>query len=1643
MLAEHPDLHPDPGDRLQELLFALDMARGQFKLMFVRCNYSSLRSRLIQHLQAASDLKLYEIQIPHDACSLFHALHSRTHPHHPEALSIAGLDDLDDPERLLKSANPIREELRKSFPCPVLLWVNDTLLQHLVRLVPDFESWGTTYEFDLTPEELRQELIHRSDRVFQTILQADSSQWLPSAALTSDRDRQEIRAALQDLQQQHQHLDPELAAHVQFLVGRNAYERPRVSLDTARQYFQRSLSYWESQASDSPQPAIEVLEKQAVAHLHLGLVDLRESDSREMRSPDPSSLDPTLQSARQHLQTCAHTFDKAGRPDATARVFPFLGDTLNRLRAWEDLRHLAYRAIELHKTYGDPLYLAVDYGFLAKVAAIEERWYRTHIWADRALQVLTQLTLASDRDTPDSAAPRPFQPLLGQLFRLLLVTAQHHLNRAEQARDNLDIAVRQLPEALQDAAHQIDPHAYLRVLESLRSRYISHQQYLAAFHIKQQQHSIEQQYGFRAFIGAGQLQPQRQLSSQIGRKPYVRGFKAESVAPEILASPRQQDINRLIERIARPDCKLVTLYGPSGAGKSSLIDAGLVPALRQANLGTRDVLPVVLRVYDDWRDRLWQKLAHHLNLTPTSPELDVTGELSAIRDRLIAALQVAVNRNLFVVPIFDQFEEFFFVNVTAKQRYAFYEFLDRSFEVPYVKVLLSLREDYLHYLLDCDRQLAIDALDNDILHKDRRYYLSSFSPDDTRHLIRHLTETRPHLDLEPGLIDAIVRDLAAQTGDVRPIELQIVGAQLQQENISTLTRYRQLGENPKQELVERFLEDAVGDCGPENEVAARHLLYRLTDKRGNRPIKSYSDLAQDLDENLNQLDLILEILVKSGLVSVLPEAPEHRFQLVHDYLVSFIRLSRERADSQATANLRETNLRLSQEKAILQQLTEAQEHQRRTDTRMKWMLVAGVVASFLGAAFLGMVANLAIDAREKAAVAEVKARTAAARGYLPLTPPDSFLALLESLRAGDRLTQLDNPSPDLLQAIVPQLQQSLEINVERNRIEAPSKGVLDVSFSPDGSYLATVGLENTLDLWDANGEKIRTIQAHDKAVTSLSISPDSQTILTGSDDNTAKLWSRDGEALQTYNSGEGTLTSVGMSPDGETFVTADADGVVKLWNRDGAQLSAIAAHGDWVLAVRFHPNGEMFATASRDGTVKLWNLAQRSLQTTLTPHNNGVTGLDFSPDGRQLVTVSADGEFWLRSGENYQQIRQSRSDRRLLDVRFSPNGDRLVTTAVDGTVRLWNAQGTPQRQLSGHRDAVWSASFSPDGRRLVTASSDTTVRVWQLDRDFETVLDGGSEEVWGVAFSPDGTLLASANLDGTVQLWHRDGRLLRTLRGHRDRVSSVSFSPDGSLLASTSTDKTVRLWDVQTQETVTVLNHDETVKTASFSPDGRQLATAGSDGKIIFWRVKDGIRQRTVEAHSERINSLAWHPDGTRLVSGSNDRTLKIWQSDGTLLETIESGSGSTESVNWVSFSPDGKTIASASSDNTLKLWKPTGTLVQTLEGHTARVNWVSFSPDGTRLVSGSDDRTVRIWQRDGTLVEVFEGHEDSVLSVGFHPQEDLLVSASKDGTVRLWLLPTLSNLEALLVRGCDWMGDYLSTSSQVEDEDKALCQER
>ncbi|MEH1986904.1 nSTAND1 domain-containing NTPase [Nostoc sp.] len=1210
---------------LQTLVRTIALSQGEFSLILLRCNYADLRQRMVKRLHQISPVHIREINLPASVKTLYTNIREQLGDEQPSALMVFGLESVKNIDTVLTSANQVREEFRKNFPFPILLWVNDSVLQKFIRLATDLENWATIIEFENPTNELVNFLQQKSDEIFAGDVTANPQMC------------RELETARQDLQNRQEVLEPALQASLEFVLGLNDYLHDEIN--SALRHYKQSLKFWRQS---------NYLERQGILLVNIASAYNRQSEKNQTENQR------YWQESRICFQEAIEIFEQAQRSDLVTKHITKLGEVLQRLQAWPELQSLVEKSLPLHQNYGTPLQLAKDYGFLAEVALKQSRWNEAHQLAGQALQILAEIPNLQSNEF--------------SWYRFILAKSQQGLGQAEAA-------INSLKAAQSESNHQYNPQLYISILERLSSLYFEQSDYLKAFNIKQEQLQIEQQYGFRAFVGASYLNPQRQAINSA----QLQAENPETIAEEIAASGRGQDVKRLRERIGGTEHKLTIIHGQSGVGKSSILQGGLIPALQQEAIGERDALPVLLRVYTDWVGMLGQSLAQAFE--------EVRGnQLFANLDSSAAILEQLrrnADRNLLTVLIFDQFEEFFFVYPDQGQRRAFYEFLRVCLDIPFVKVILSLREDYLHYLLELDRLFNLTAINNNILDKNIRYHLGNFLPADAMAVVQSLTE-RSHFYLEPALIDELVRDLAGELGEVRPIELQIVGMQLQTEKITTLDKYCQFG--TKEKLVERFLEEVIHDCGAENEQVARLVLYLLTDENGTRPLKTRAELAADLATEADKLDLVLEIFVASRLVLLLPESPADRYQLVHDYLVSFIRQQQGNEILAELAREREQRLqaeeRLKLEQDARQILVNAQQEAKRQirQGRMQLRVSSGLAVCLL--LFAGISSLYALnqiqfakDADGKKQEAENKVKTAEAKYKLV----NQNLEATQKQQAAiqKKAQELESKKTDAERKF-----QAAQKN--QQAAEGESRLAKQKTQQANQNLLAAKA-----DLEEVNQKaselQEKNAQAQESIKTASEKIKTAEVKLQQAATKQQQAESQAQQAQTTLNQAQAKLAQAQKATEGAEAAQKEAQKGTEL-ERAGVNALRQFEYTELQSLVAAVQSGKELKTLVKDG---------RPLEKY--PAISPIFALDTI-----LNKIKERNQFQGHQGE-------------INSVSFSPDGKTIATASSDNTARLWTLNGQLLQEFKGHQGLVYSVSFSPDGKTIATASDDKTARLWPVD----------------------------------------------------------------------------------------------------------------------------------------------------------------------------------------------------------------------------------------------------------------------------------------------------------------------------------------
>jgi WD40 repeat protein len=665
-------------------------------------------------------------------------------------------------------------------------------------------------------------------------------------------------------------------------------------------------------------------------------------------------------------------------------------------------------------------------------------------------------------------------------------------------------------------------------------------------------------------------------------------------------------------------------------------------------------------------------------------------------------------------------------------------------------------------------------------------------------------------------------------------------------------------------------------------------------------------------------------------------------------------------------------------------------------------------------------------------------RLASIESKAALSDHQGLEAMVQAVRAGKKLRELDNKSVETKNEEIQALQVLQESNyrvLEQNRLQGHTSYVMSASFSPDSSKIVTASADKTAWIWAVQGNFLFKLIGHTSYVTSASFSPDGSKIVTASADKTARVWDLQGKLLSTITGHTSSVRSANFSPDGRKIVTASADKTARVWDLQGKLLSTLIGHTSDVRSANFSPDGSKIVTASGDRATRIWD-NQGKLLKTLTGHTSYVTNANFSPDGSKIVTASGDktARIWDTKGTLLSTLTDHTSDVR--SANFSPDGSKIITASDDKTARIWNVKDTLFTTLTilrGHTKSVWSARFNPDGNKIVTASDDNTARIWDVQGSLLTTLRGHTKSVWSAMFNPDGNKIVTASDDNTALIWDVQGKLLATLKGYTGEISH-----DGSKIVTAANDNRAIIWDVKGKELKELdKRHTRIIRSARFNPDGNKIVTASDDSTARIWDVQ-GSLLATLRGHTKSVWSARFSPDGSKIVTASDDNTARIWDVQGNLLATlIHSGS-----VISAVFSPNGSKIVTASDDNTAGIWDVQGNLLATLTGHTSSIRSATFSFDGSKIVTASDDKTARIWDVQGNLLATLTGHTKSVWSAMFSPDGSKILTASQDNTARMWdRIDSLdTNLDRLLTRSCKRLHDYLATNPTVKPEDRELC---
>ena len=1139
--------------------------------------------------------------------------------------------------------------------------------------------------------------------------------------------------------------------------------------------------------------------------------------------------------------------------------------------------------------------------------------------------------------------------------------------------------------------------------------------FLPALHIEDQPEVAERLLELAATM-------RREDAPAAGLPPY-KGLKYFDESDAELFFGREALTDLLLQRLndqLASDMHFLAVIGASGSGKSSLLRAGLIPALRwrQPSSGW----PVLIMTptahpLDALAAKLTQEIRQGL---PPRKLIDELTRNPQILHECLGRMAGPVGAAHSIL-IADQFEELFTLCRSEAEQSAFVDALMSTASQPdgSAMIVIAMRADFYAHCAQFDTlRQAISQ------HQE---YIGPMTDSELRQVIEEPAR-RGHWELEAGLVELLLHDVGADAGHTpEPGALPLLSHALlatwqrRRGRMLTMSGYTASGgvRGAIAETAEAVFYDLLE---PEQREIARQIFLRLTELGGEassadtRRRVSLSELVSKTD-NQEMVHEVLLTLADARLIITdqdtaevahealirewptlrgwleedreglrlhrrLTEAAQEWQTLNHDPGILFrgARLAQAIEWAEAHSNdinsleqvflltsqaflEKESNDREAQRQRELvaaQRLAETEraraEEQKLSSQRLRqravFLTIALVVVGVLAATVL-VFWQQTIQANRLATSREL---AAASVSNLQIDPERSLLLALQALSNADTLEARNS-----VHRALPELHILRTIPAHRQ--------TSGVAYSPDGSRLASVGVNGDMKIWDAaNGDVLLSLSTNSNDFGwGIAYSPDGK-LIAAVFSTQLVVWQADtGQIVHTLvgDLNGGTINHTSFSPDGTQLAVANMDGLPKIWDlATGIQVLSLNGHTQICDAIAYSPDGNLLATGDQGGTVKIWETAS----------------------GQEIKSFGLGGV--------------------IHDLAFSPDGKRLATANEDGTLTVWDP-ATGRELLSLPRaSGMYGVTFMPDGQRFVTAHQDGTAKVWETTSGrLLLTLAGHVSTVTDIVSSPDGALIASAGYDGTLRIWDAaPGREVLTLLAHSDQVWDISYSSDGQHLATVSLDGSARLWDASSGQLTLDLQPGSPLTSLAFSPESRHLAAGGIDGAVYVWDISTGQSRMEVMGHQAIVSGLAFSPDGERLVSASWDSTIKVW--DLSSVSEIVTYSGHKMGFGaGVAFNPDGRYVFSGGADGFGRQWDATtGQEVQEFSADGREVYGLALSPDGRLLALGLQDGDVDVWDTlQAEKVLQLSGHAGLVFRLAFSQDGGQLASAGFDGFAKVW----------------------------------------
>ncbi len=469
----------------------------------------------------------------------------------------------------------------------------------------------------------------------------------------------------------------------------------------------------------------------------------------------------------------------------------------------------------------------------------------------------------------------------------------------------------------------------------------------------------------------------------------------------------------------------------------------------------------------------------------------------------------------------------------------------------------------------------------------------------------------------------------------------------------------------------------------------------------------------------------------------------------------------------------------------------------------------------------------------------------------------------------------------------------------------------------NGDLLAVARADNNILLKNVKSGSVKLVRGHEADVYSVQFTRGGDYIISASSDQTVKVWDREGNLLENLNGHVDYRTQIEMSRSNSYLVTTIKD-KLRFWKfRDqktvvfqfpGATASDISRNGRLVLV-------------AQSKSLSIIEMEKMAYSLRLPVQLDNISSVEWSPYNENIFLVTSLNWCYVflldTATKRVTLLKQSRNHETLVETaHFTKihgqlyviscsacavkNGNRCTPNTGYGEIHLWSVNSSNYNVVLSDIYRIYQAgtigdslifSYGQDGllRVIARESLEKNDKMIDFDKKIKYKLrsTAHSDRINYVEYNDRARMILTASRDRTISLWELpesgiDLKKKQSFTRHYDQIFKAHFSRDGRYIISCSEDGYVKLWETRTSQERLSLKFIDTPIEVKIFPNQKSLFVLTRSGtcqiKPVLLEVKDIIDEVQTNGNIRELSKSEKEHFGVESNDlFSKERIREVW----------------------------------------------------------------------------------------------------------------------------------------------------------------------